>query len=242
MIICHISDTHGAKTHSRLNIPECDVLIHSGDIGGRTNNLELAEFLIWFEEQPAKKKIWIAGNHDLILDKEWVQNQKDKNVITGIIAEQQYREGNSLIDMYNIIYLNNSSYVYDGIKFYGSPYTPSFHRQHWAFNADRGEEIKQYWDMIPVDVDVLITHGAPYGILDKTVKGENKGCEELKVIVDKIRPKLFLCGHIHEAYGYQFEGDSLFVNASILDANYIMKNKPFIIELDNVTKKAINIS
>ena len=78
MKIVHISDSHGAKYHTKLEIPECDVLIHSGDIGGRTSPTEVQEFLAWFEKQPAKKRIFVAGNHDICLD---YQMAKGKQIL-----------------------------------------------------------------------------------------------------------------------------------------------------------------
>ena len=239
MIICHISDTHGSKFHSKLTIPPCDVLIHSGDIGGRTNTLELTEFLLWFEKQPAKKKIFIAGNHDLVLDKNWVEQQKLNNVILGMIADQQHSEAINLIKNFNIEYLYNSEYVYEGIKFWGSPYSPSFHRDYWAFNADDDNEIKQYFDLIPKDTDVLIVHSPVYKILDKLLEGDHTGSKVLKRKVDKIKPSLFLCGHIHEDYGNYNDGNTLYVNGSVLNRQYFLTNKPVLIEIDSNKKAKI---
>lgn len=237
MVICHISDTHGAKFHSKLRIPECDVLIHSGDIGNRTNNLELAEFLIWFSEQPAKKKIFIAGNHDLILDKNWVETQKERNSIVGMIAEQMYEEGQKLLKKFDVEYLLNSGCEYEGIKFWGSPYSPSFHREHWAFNADKGREISRYWDMIPTDTDVLIVHTPPFGIQDWLNNGqERQGCLELNIVVSNIQPLLFLCGHIHEGYGYEVKGRTTYVNSSVLNKEYVLTNEPFLIEISTINE------
>src|SRR5687768_10976079 len=132
MQIVHISDTHGVKFHSRLIIPECDVLIHSGDIGGRTTILELQEFLMWFDRQPAKLKIWIAGNHDLCMDAKWA-NADTGNDVSNQIRLQSHRDAKRLIREYSdIVYLEDSEYVYSGFKFWGSPITPSFHRSNWA--------------------------------------------------------------------------------------------------------------
>jgi hypothetical protein len=39
------------------------------------------------------------------------------------------------------------------------------------------KDAKKLWDCIPNNVDVLITHGPPYGILDKTVNNNNAGCQ-----------------------------------------------------------------
>lgn len=204
--IVHISDTHGAKYHSKLVIPECDVLIHTGDIGGRTNTTELAEFLIWFEQQPARKKIWCAGNHDIILDKDHIRAMD--NPILRLLMEQQHRDALEMMNAYDIKYLNGKDYIFEGVKFFGSPFSPSFHRQYWAFNADRGAEIRKEWSKIPNDVNVLMTHSPVKNILDEcdnnTGPGrENVGCEDLLAIIKKRLHKLQLhcSGHIHDQYG-----------------------------------------
>jgi Icc-related predicted phosphoesterase len=246
MKIVHISDSHSPKYHSKLIIPECDVLIHSGDIGGRTTNLELFEFLSWFDAQPAKKKIWIAGNHDICLDIKWANFPIDP--IINDVRIQVYKEAKAMLDKYpGITYLENTDYVYEGIKFYGSPITPSFHRQNWAFNADRGEEIKKYWARIPSDVNVLITHGPPYGIMDtiplkyKQTPDEDihRGCQDLLNVIKKrlINLELHCFGHLHNHYGVikhpvSNSREILFSNGSILNEDYTqIVIKPLIINL-----------
>ncbi len=66
--IIAISDTHG--NHRALQIPETDFLIHCGDACTDGNLLQLTDFFQWFSQQPAKHKIFIAGNHDLPFDLE----------------------------------------------------------------------------------------------------------------------------------------------------------------------------
>ena len=245
MKICHISDTHGAKFHCQLSIHECDVLIHSGDLGGRTSLAELNEFLIWFEKQPAKVKIFIAGNHDITLDKTWPDKVKDP--IGQVLAVQSYLDAKELITKYNVKYLENTDYVYEGVKFYGSPFTPSFHKDYWAFNADRGEEISKYWARIPSDVNVLITHGPAYGYLDtipenyKQTPDEDihRGCGDLKKTLNKrlLQLKLHCFGHLHNSYGVVLEPVSntrnvLFSNGSVLDEQYnLVVKQPLIITI-----------
>lgn len=209
MTLQHISDTHGAKFHTKLKLLKCDILVHSGDIGGRTSLPELLDFLIWFSVQPATYKIFVAGNHDIILDKKWPQSLKNQGkIVEALLAEQLYTEGQELLKKYpEIIYLEDTEITISNLKFYGSPITPSFHRQHWAFNADRGEEIQKYWAKIPSDVDVLITHGPPFGILDiipehfrQVHEDPRRGCEDLLDVMKKRLKNLQLhCfGHIHE--------------------------------------------
>lgn len=245
MKIVHISDTHGAKYHTKLEIPECDVLIHSGDIGGRTSLMELNEFLVWFEAQPARKKIFIGGNHDLVLDRKWVDSRPD--TLSRMLALQQHTDGQDLIKKYDVVYLKDKDYVFEGVKFWGSPMSPSFHRQHWAFNADRGQEISKYWSKIPSDVNVLITHTPSHGFLDTVPEeylqsGEtdiHRGCEDLIGVVRKrlLNLKLHCYGHIHDNVGCILESVSktrrvMFSNGAVLTNDYTqLVTKPLIISI-----------
>lgn len=128
-----------------------------------------------------------------------------------------------------IIYLNYSSVAINGIKFCGSPITPWFN--NWAFNRNRGKEIKKHCYLIPSDIDVLITHGPPFSILDQTVYGKRTGCAELLLRVYQVKPKYHIFGHIHEDYGSFAKAQTSFVNASVLDDWYELKNKPVVLDL-----------
>jgi len=244
--ICHISDTHGPKWHTKVVVPECDVLIHSGDIGGRTDLLELTEFLLWFEKQPAKKKIWIGGNHDLVLDKKWAHSRPD--TVMQMLAIQRHQQAMDLIGNYVVKYLMNTDYVFEGVKFWGSPYSPSFHKEHWAFNADRGEEISKIWAKIPTDVNVLITHTPVYGFLDSIPESYlefnegddvHRGCKDLLGVIQKrlLNLKLHCSGHIHDQVGVILEHVSnnrrvLFSNGAVVsNAGEQLVTNPLVITI-----------
>jgi Icc-related predicted phosphoesterase len=123
----------------------------------------------------------------------------------------------------------------DGIKFYGSPWQPEFH--NWAFNLSRGEELAEKWEQIPNDVDVLITHGPAYGILDYAPIGGHVGCEELYRKIVEVKPKIHVCGHIHDGYGQKTMGGIEFLNASVLNDRYEHAHKPIFVEYDTETKE-----
>jgi Icc-related predicted phosphoesterase len=197
-IIC-ISDTH--NLHKDLKIPNGDILIHAGDmtcVGGMD---EIKEFNEWLGTLPHRYKIVIAGNHDLYLES------------VPLLA-------NLLIT--NAIYLNDSGIELEGLKIWGSPISPNF--QDWAFNRERGKSIRKHWEMIPADTDILITHCPPFGILDFNNKGKYEGCQDLlEIVQQKIKPRLHVFGHLHDAYGRIQIGETLFVNASIV--NTVQYNK-----------------
>jgi len=203
-----ISDTHGQ--HESLALPSGDLLLHAGDVSGRGGNDQIIEFLKWFEAQEHKYKVFIAGNHDFFFEK--AIDFEIEQLIPG-----------------KVHYLNDSGVTIEGYKIWGSPVQPRFF--DWAFNRDRGADIKRHWDMIPVDTDILITHGPPYGILDETDTGLHVGCEDLLAAIDKTRVKLHVFGHIHEAYGSMERAGRHYVNASVLDLRYKLRNKPMMVEI-----------
>ena len=106
---------------------------------------------------------------------------------------------------------------------------PWFH--DWAFNRKRGEVIRKHWELIPHDIDVLITHGPPQGILDLCFHGERVGCSDLLEFVKKIKPRVHAFGHIHESYGSLEIDKTIFINACNLNESYMVAHPPIDIEI-----------
>ena len=218
--IVFISDTHNKHKHLTSKgmgniLGSGDYLIHAGDCTSMGSKNEITQFLEWFSNTDFKHKIFIAGNHDF-----GFEQQTD--------IAQEYK------DM-GVIYLFDNDVTIDGIKFYGSPWQPEFH--NWAFNLPRGEELAQKWEQIPNDVDVLITHGPAYGILDYAPIGGHVGCEELYRKIVEVKPKIHVCGHIHDGYGQKTMGGIEFLNASVLNDRYEHAHKPIVVEYDTETKE-----
>jgi len=204
-----LSDTHNKHKHLK-NLPSADAIIHAGDITSRGSEQEVSDFLKWFSGLDYAYKIFIAGNHDFLFENANADELKE------------------LIPS-NIIYLNDSGVVIEGIHIWGSPVTPWFH--DWAFNRQRGKEIAQHWNLIPNNTDILVTHGPVYQILDKTTSGIDAGCEDLLEAVKRTKPSIFISGHIHEAHGEATVLGTQFINASVLDENYKLSHAPILFEL-----------
>lgn len=214
-IIC-ISDTH--CKHYKLNddlqkigYEENDIIIHAGDCTSMGYTNEVLNFLKWFGALQYEHKIFIAGNHDF-----YFEEHDD-------ISDEFKAMG--------IIYLMDQMVEVNGLKIYGSPWQPEFN--DWAFNVSRGNSIAKKWKKIPNELDILITHGPAYGILDDTIQGLRVGCEELYKKIMIVKPKIHICGHIHYGRGYKPYNDTAFVNASSLDESYDNTNKPIVLTLDN---------
>ena len=208
MKIWHISDTHGF--HHLLSIPsDIDMVIHSGDGSNfrdiYKNEVEFQDFIYWYSRVPIKYKIFIAGNHDSALEKNLFNVKKQ-------------------MEDSDIIYLENSEVTIEGIKIWGSPHVPSF--GDWSFMKARAK-LDKVWKRIPDDVDIIVTHGPPKGILDSSFDHNNNiercGCNALKKRILDIQPKLVLFGHIHNCKDIINAGtlklsayDTIFSNGSVV--------------------------
>jgi Icc-related predicted phosphoesterase len=172
-----------------------DIVVHSGDCSNYRdpyrNEPEVRAFIAWYKDVPVKHKIFVAGNHDTSIERR-------------MITPADFAEA-------SIIYLENAATTIDGIKFWGSPHTPSF--GNWAFMKSR-ESINRVWDHIPMDTDVLIVHGPPKGIRDLSHDREGRlefcGDGALMKTVLKVKPKYMLFGHIHDSPGCYNQGVSHF--------------------------------
>ena len=206
MRIVAISDTH--FMHESIAIPPGDVLVHGGDALGHGTLDELERLDRFLGTLPHRHKVLIAGNHD------WCFERTPEEARTRVT---------------NAHYLEDEAVEIEGFLFYGSPWQPWFY--DWAFNLERGEPLRDKWSLIPEGIDVLLTHGPPAGICDRTVRGEDVGCEELDARVSAVRPKLHVFGHIHEAYGSLRRDGTLFVNACSCSVRYEPTQPPVVIEL-----------
>lgn len=203
------SDTH--HKHRQVTPLEGEILIFAGDLCSRGSLIEVEDFALFLKELDFKHKIVIAGNHDFPFE------NHDREASEQLIKDT------------GAYYLNNSGIEIEGISIWGSPVQPEF--MNFAFNRKRGNDIKKYWDLIPHDLDVLITHCPPFEILDRTVDGVNAGCEELLKRVEIVHPKIHIFGHIHEGFGSVKKDQTRFFNVACLDEKYHLKNQVTIIDI-----------
>lgn len=213
MKITLISDTHTKHKQITEDLPGGNLIIHAGDLSSMGYQHELKSFFEWYKTLPYEHKVFIAGNHDYGFE----TNPNDAQLLL-----KNYPELNYIQDS---MYVLGDDYT-SAIKIYGSPWQPRFY--DWAFNVDRGEDIKQHWDKIPNDIDILVTHGPAWGFLDKVYgRGDHLGCEELTKAIARVKPKIHVCGHIHTGYGYTKYNGTHFFNAAVLNESYNYAQNPF---------------
>lgn len=224
MKLVFISDTHTQL--DKIAIPDGDVLIHCGDALSYGTSQEFWQFCQQMHGIAKRFKLvlYSPGNHDLIVERE----------------PGRCREA---FNTRNCQMLLHEPFEFEGVKFFGSPYTPMFF--NWAFMYPR-EDARRIWLSIPNDTDVLFTHGMPYGILDKTgrlVGAEtdfHAGCPVLMDRILQIRPKVYAGGHLH-LQGGRTDVDTIdgttFVNAAMCDDQYKPTRKPIVIEYEKEHKQ-----
>ena len=205
MKIVALSDTHGK--HRQIEIPDGDILIYAGDFEIR-NNLDLFEMSEWLNELPHKRVVAIFGNHDFTEH-----------------SEIKYMK--QMFERVNLLF--NESIEIDGLKIWGSPYSPFFNNWAWM---QPDNMLKEIWDTIPLETEILVTHTMPYGILDGVLpRMQSVGSLTLKDAVKRVHPYIQIGGHLHESYGQYTDGKTDYYNVSVLDEQYQVANPVTIIEV-----------
>ncbi|KAL4933695.1 metallophosphatase domain-containing protein [Aspergillus undulatus] len=213
-----VSDTHAyTPSEAGFKLPAGDVLIHAGDLTNWGSKAELQKTMAWIAAADYEVKIVICGNHDITLDVPFytargsdfhrsnLENpQKCLETITNASGSVSLSNPNSNPNSNSIIFLNHQSALIrlrnpNGpntiFKIFGSPY--SQHNGNWAFlyTPDEAEDL---WGGIPLDADVVVTHGPP-----RSMVCGGRGCKVLRRRLGDVRPCLAICGHVHEGRGYE---------------------------------------
>lgn len=205
MKVLAISDLHGYLPH----ITDCDLLLLAGDYEP-TRNIEQAKrffqgpFTDWLKKVPARHIVGVAGNHDFAL--------KDKEFAKSLPW----------------IYLQDELLTLEGVRIYGTPWTPQFY--DWAFMGSE-KELEQKFAAIPEKLDILLSHGPAHRMLDRNAQGVCCGSISLRDRVAAVKPDSVVCGHIHEGRGIREEAPTRYYNVTYVNVNYEPKFNPMSIEL-----------
>lgn len=229
MKVATVADLHG----NLISIPDCELLIIAGDIcpfGDWTTQLAFlnGKFREWLKAIRARNiaVVAIAGNHDTIFEDHpnlvpwlpWVYLQDESTDVEKDVFEKRH----FLKDQFP-----------RGVKIWGTPWVLEY--GHWAFMRDEQFLLERFAG-IPVDTEILITHGPPFGYGDKVPRlpseQQNQGSRSLLKAIEEVSPKLVVCGHIHEGQGVYQIGETTVVNAAIVDRNLEVAAKPTVVDVE----------
>lgn len=231
-IVC-ISDTH--EHHRKIDVASGDILVHCGDFTEFGDPEAVHDVSDWFGTLQSSKRVehilCIAGNHELTfyppeqqIGLSWLSLYQIWRRVTHPFATPFDPKG-ARAKLCNCTYLEDKAASIGSVRFYGSPWQPSY--WNWAFNLSR-TELGEKWKAIPEDTDVLLTHTPPLGRGDEISKDKRGGCVALMQQVQaRVRPRLHVFGHLHEGRGVSFDGTTMYINA----ANYYKNCPCYVVDL-----------
>jgi 3',5'-cyclic AMP phosphodiesterase CpdA len=234
MRIVALSDLHGHLPE----IPACDLLVIAGDvcpdrIGGADARKHPAAQKAWFDrhvrsllaDAPATHRLLTWGNHD------WCGQAcsfaSDAPPHASSTALQ------ILVDAGTSVPANGSARR--PLSIWATPWSNQF--MHWAFMQPR-EALAAVYAGIPGGIDILLSHQPPFGFGDRladarTGEVEHLGSRELLRTIDRARPRLVICGHIHDAHGrFEYGGVTIY-NVSVVNEQYRLAYPPTVIDIDD---------
>lgn len=221
-IVC-ISDTHSLHLKMTHPIPDGDMIVHAGDFTNVGRFTEILHFRDWYGKLPHKNKLLICGNHEREVSEE-------TQTVMNVFNEAE-------IDL-----IHDETIELDGVRFFGQPRTPEFF--DWGWMYQRGAQAKKIWDQVPIETDVLLCHGPPFGYGDLCPDFNNRqgpqihvGCGDQVEMLKRTQIPFVVCGHIHESYGvHMTPWGTVVVNASTCTSRYQPTNRPLVIDFDLKTR------
>lgn len=227
-----MADLHG---NTPKDIPTCDVLLLAGDYWG---------YGYCFGTEVNQEK-WLRRH----LAK-WIRDLKERNIVNHVVGIAGNHDGifqtkPELVPEIDWVYLQNNTVTIDiwgeEITIYGTPWTKWFF--DWAFNTPKEDYeeriLGRMFNEIPNNTDIILTHGPAYGICDRTYRGENTGSKELLKAIDRVKPKMIVCGHIHEARNVIKYNDTLIVSCSIVKEGHKLDNNGITLEGDKLNEMEV---
>ncbi|KAI1387949.1 ser/Thr protein phosphatase family protein [Hypoxylon trugodes] len=236
-----ISDTHAGDFNIKPG-HGADVVIHCGDLTEESKIHEYHHTLQLLKDLDAPLKLVIAGNHDFTLDTPAFRRKVDEAtepLDPELVRKEygDYGEARQLFDSASgITFLDEGTHQFNlhngaTMTIYASPYTPSKGGNAYQYDPELGHQFD-----IGKDVDIVITHGPPHGIMD-FAESRRAGCPHLFGAVARARPRIHCFGHTHEGWGAKIVAWREHVTKSPSHFTDIDNGRSTVIEkLSNITK------
>lgn len=229
MRIVALSDQHGFLPE----IPPCDLLIVAGDVcpdrfGPFMAMHDPYQQKAWFDHTarpwlasaPATHKLMTWGNHDWCGQACSFRSDSPEHASSTDLQ--------ILVDEGTTIPLSAGGQV----SVWGTPWSNRFLR--WAFMKEP-RDLEPFYAAIPDGTDILVSHQPPHGYGDHTFNLdsghlEHVGSHELIAAIERVRPKIVICGHVHGGFGrFEHLGIPIY-NVSVVDEQYRLMHPPTVID------------
>lgn len=229
MRIVALSDQHGYMPE----VPACDLLLVAGDIcpdrfrdGVAMSRPDVQA--VWFNRMirpwiaaaPATHRILTWGNHDFCGQAcDFGSDAPSRAASTALQI---------VVDERTTVPAPSGGEV----SIWATPWSTLF--MDWAFMKPP-DELARIYAGIPEGIDILVSHQPPYGYGDHVVSEDGAthhvGSPDLLAAIERVRPRLVVCGHIHRGHGrYEHQGIPIY-NVSVVDERYRLVHEPTAIEL-----------
>ena len=234
MKIVALSDTH--MVYDFADAPSGDLLIIAGDILNRGTVKELQDTMLQLSKESHRWKhiLIVPGNHDFAL--EGYMNSK--------LTWEDFAE-----DRYIFHYPRNMTISWEGmveilgLKIFTWSWVPNL--PNWAFYMF-DDRILPYFKLrkfdIPKKVDLVVSHGPPYGVLDFVPRYGPVGSKTMEGVFEFEYDK-HIFGHVHEGAGTTIQDANenivhtggaefrRYYNVSVLNGRYEFENEPITFEI-----------
>jgi len=231
MKIVAISDTHGRLD---FKVPACDLLLHAGDIcpdfapgSSWGSDMQLqwinSKFANWLDLQPVENFYFTLGNHDFLRKANFAESELSEEL---------------KIDQQVFFRADNDEKIG---KIWFSPWSNEFGAWAWM---NPPELLERKYNLIPDDTNIIVSHQPPYGLGDEIPEeylrfhdngDRHVGSKELLRAIERVRPAVVICGHIHDGRGvYDYPHDDGFItrvyNVAMVNEQYKRVHEPVEIE------------
>lgn len=145
------------------------------------------------------------GNHDITLDNQFYSDHgsdfHNQSLQNPAECQELLEEASSILWLKHeeaIIDLQAPDGPRTTFKIFGSPYSPTCGKWAFGYGLDEADAL---WERIPLDADIVVTHTPPKYHLDERKDRRAVGCEALRRALWRVRPRIAICGHVHESRG-----------------------------------------
>lgn len=214
MIIYAVSDLHGKFP----DIPQpCDLLIVGGDICPDGFNG------VWARHNSEPQKKWFQKKF-----LPWVSRQAKQVLVTW--GNHDYCGGPvGVCPVFgNVDVVVDDLVEVEGLRIWLTPWSNEF--MDWAWMKPH-DQLADFYEMIPKGIDILVSHQPPQGFGDLypnvlTGEMEHIASSELLYTIERVKPKVVVCGHLHGGYGTYHLGPTIIHNVSVVNEQYQLVNPP----------------